>query len=188
MTLLAYLSHPIGPGNGHAMVQKQDNIANASEWLRFLVETTRWAVVCPWFPYLASLGTESHRPRGLMDQLFVLERCDLLVLCGGWVSPHMRMEHARALRHGIPIVDLTDFGDRPPRYGSEEFDRASPTITVRAVAAIQALPRRVWLPPLTQGDVSALQNARTALLDDPKFKDACELIHRIMLATGKNPR
>lgn len=184
MALIAYLSHPVGPGNGHGMVQKHDNIANASEWLRFLVETTRWAIVCPWFSYLAALGTELHRPRGLIDQLMILERCDILVLCGGWISPHMRLEHTRAIKHGIPILDLTNYGDRPPRAGSQEFERAGPVLILRAAESINAIARRVWLPPLTTTEVQLLRTARNTLREKPENDEAAELIRRIIIATG----
>lgn len=184
MALIAYLSHPVGPGNGHGLVQKQDNIANASEWLRFLVESTRWAIVCPWFSYIAALGSELHRPRGLIDQLMILERCDLLVLCGGWLSPHMRLEHSRAIKHGIPILDLTDYGERPPDRGSSEYERAGYILTSRANTAIASIARRVWLPPLTVLEIQALRLARNVLREDPTYDEASELLRKIITAAG----
>lgn len=187
MTLIAYLSHPVGPGNGHGMVQKHDNIAKASEWIGYLVEATHWPIVCPWFAYLAALGTELKRPRGLIDQLMILERCDLLVLCGGWISPHMRLEHSRAVKHGIPILDLTDFGEYPPRYGTESFDKSTTVVASRAAAAINSIPRRVWLPPLSLTEVQTLRLARNALREDPKHDEASELLRRIITAAGYAP-
>jgi hypothetical protein len=110
---LAYLSHSIGFGNGAETVRRYDNIANAGEWLVFLVDHTGWMVVMPWHTNAVFLR-ELHRPRAMADQLRVVKRCDVLVLCGGAISPHMQHEIRQARRNQVAIVDLTDLGWKPP--------------------------------------------------------------------------
>lgn len=107
---LAYVSHPIGYGD-----EAQRNMTNASAWIRFLVEHTRWALACPWFAYRVILPVELQG-RALVDQVTILQRCDLLVICGGAVSPHMEHELTAARRRDIPVVDLTGYGVEPPSW------------------------------------------------------------------------
>ena len=116
MPLVAYLSHPIGPlGPFEALVERGDNLENAGRWLRFLIEHSRWAIMCPWLAYTTAIGSSLYGPRALMDQLSLLERCDVLVQVGGWESPHMQIEGNQARRLGIPVINLTQFGIRERR-------------------------------------------------------------------------
>src|SRR5262245_30980135 len=114
MSFVVYLSHPIGEGDGADAERRADNIANATEWVKFFIDNTRWIMLCPWFIYTITHGGAIHAPRRLIDQITALERCDLLVLVGGFISPHMKYEMQAAKRLGIPIVDLTTFGVSPP--------------------------------------------------------------------------
>lgn len=159
MRFLAYLSHPIGIGNGGDLVHRQDNIANAAAWLRFLVQHTRWAICVPWYPYIVALDGETHKPRGLVDNITVLERCDVLVQVGGQISTHMEFECEQALGRRIPVVNLTDFGFTPP------WNTPTPEITKiladRAAAALAAVPRVPWMPQLTSDEQVAVKAMMT---------------------------
>lgn len=180
MTLISYLSHPIGEGETADDVQRADNIANAGDWVRFFIDTTRWVILCPWYVYAITHGSAIHAPRRLIDQLAALERCDLLVQVGGIISPHMTLEAMSAKRLGIPIVDLTTFGVLPPLPN----DDAVQVILARAARALTKSPRRVWMPLLTQPDIDRLREARHALyvhMPDEHDK-AVALIDRIIAA------
>ncbi len=118
MEVVAYLTHPIGEADVGYGQQRGDNLANAMEWLRFLVETTQWVICCPWFVYLTAVSEAFHRSRTLRDQIILMDRCDLIVLTGGILTPHMRIEidHAEKKISGptIPVVDLLHLGRKPP--------------------------------------------------------------------------
>lgn len=117
MTTVAYLTHPIGERDAGFGADRGDNVAAASEWFRFLKDTTRWAICCPWFAYLAAVDSDFYRRSWITDQCEILSRCDVLVLVGGYVSPHMRIEadHARNRHAGaIPVLDLIDLGRLAP--------------------------------------------------------------------------
>ncbi len=142
--VVAYLSHSLGSSNGKDTIHRHDNIANAGEWLQFLVDATSWIVLMPWYPYAIVLR-ELHRPRAFADQLRVLKRCDVLVLCGGVISPHMRFEITEAKRRQVAIVDLTDFGFHPPEdtaaAGAVLDQRLEDAVTI-AKADTKGRPRR----------------------------------------------
>ena len=114
MPTVAYLSHHLGVVDDGGPESRQDNVFNAIEWYEFLHEVTPWVVVMPWYPSVVALR-EIFRPRAVAGQLVVLSRCDLLVLVGGVVSDHMRLEVKRAGAERIAVVDLTDLGRSPPR-------------------------------------------------------------------------
>jgi hypothetical protein len=117
--------------------------------------------------------------RRTVDTQAIQSRCDMLVLTGGVVSPHMR-EHVRKARQlGQPIVDLTPFGVRPPSPNEDDAIRIQ-QIVKRAVVT---RPRRVWMPLLTQDDFKVLQSARHALYSTPGGYDVeVELLDRIISA------
>lgn len=159
--LVAYLAHPVGSGGTVAELEaRQQNIANTCAWLRFLVDNTPFSVSVPWLPYVQTLDESTYRERGIADDLAGLERCDLVILCGGRVSPGMAAERDHAAKLGIPVVDLTSFGYRPPA-SAEDCARA--VIAFRAGRASSAKPRRVWLPPLALDDVGELKGNRVIL-------------------------
>lgn len=161
MKLLAYMSHPIGVGNGDDMVHRQDNIANAAAWIRFLVTNTRWAISCPWYPYVVALDGERHRPRGLVDNIASLRRCDLLLQVGGNVSPHMRSERDAAMAFRVPVVDLTDLGYQPPWSMPE--GEVIHMLSRRASDAVTAGPRAAWMTALTHDQEHAVRDHVKAL-------------------------
>jgi len=117
--LIGYLTHPLGPKDDIGeMIRRQDNISNAVDWFRFLVEVTPWAIDAPWLGYLIAIDEEAWKKRALMDQQAILRRCDFVIACGHTVERglrgHMRgdVEHARN-RH-IPVVDCAELGRSPP--------------------------------------------------------------------------
>lgn len=156
--LLAYLAHPLGPGSSpEDLARRQDNVAGALAWLQWLVDHTSWAVVAPWLPYVQRLPEETYRERGIEDDLAVLERCDVVVLVGGIVSPGMTKELATAKENGIAHVDLTSWGPTPPTLPIES-GRA--VVALREYNAFRARARRVWLPPISKENLDALRALR----------------------------
>lgn len=114
MVTVAYLTHPIGEADANHGQARGTNLANAMDWLKFLVETTRWVICCPWFVYIAAVDGEFHRSRTLRDQILLLDRCDIVVLTGGIMTPHMVIETTHAQRKPLPIIDLLYLGQSPP--------------------------------------------------------------------------
>ena len=117
MKVVAYLTHPLGPKDMDPS-GRADNVANAIAWIRWIIQNTSWSVNACWLPHIIAIDDELHRPRALVDQMAQMVRCDALVLVGGMVSPHMRVEHEFAKSRGIPIVDLTGLGRHPPARGA----------------------------------------------------------------------
>lgn len=176
--LVVYLSHPLGEEDSS---DRGDNISNALEWFRFFVGHTRWALTAPWYPYAIALRETIYGERQLVDQLRIMERCDILVLCGGWISPHMHEEIKRAHRLGIPVLDLTMMGVRPPDDNTEDVAQL---IVHRARRTIVGRPRRVWIPLLTIYDVEALKDARHSLYSHMpgEHEAAVRIVDRIISA------
>lgn len=179
MTHVAYLSHPIGDADDYAL--RGDNVANAGRWLNFLIDHTRWAVLCPWLAYSNAMPGTLYGPRALTDQIMLLERCDFLVQVGGSISPHMEIERNHAVRHEIPIVNLTQYGDQPSTRQVVR-DTIAKALREQAETVRMMMRRRVWLPPLAVEDIAALRSAEVALRSDPFADDARSLIHRIVNA------
>lgn len=157
MGLVAYLAHPIGELDDFERVG--DNFANAMDWVRFFADSTNWAIIAPWHLYSISIGASIYGPRRLADQLAVLDRADILILCGGYVSPHMHAEIRRAHRNGTPVLDLSMLGVTPPAKDED----AATLVLARAHRVVVTRPRRVWLPLLTTYDIESLKDARHAL-------------------------
>lgn len=190
--LVAYLAHPVGPGSTVAELEaRQRNIANTHAWLRFLVDHTDFAISVPWLPYVQTLEELTYRERGIADDLAGLERCDLVILCGGQVSAGMAKERELAIKLGMPVVDLTSFGYHPPALDEE---RARAVIAFRANRATSARPRRVWLPPLTPARVENLKIASAIVRSsgtehEPAFivDDAIATLAEIIAAAEARP-
>lgn len=183
MASIVYLSHPLGSSQNDEVVQHYDNISNAGEWLGFLIEHTRWAVMCPWLAYLRASGfRDLHRPRALVDQIRMLERSDLVIQVGGWKSPHMLIEERHALRNDMPVLDLTSFGYVPSK-NEHELDKTIKYLRDQGAAIVKSSkPRRVWLPPLQKEDIDALRAAQLVLRADPFSQEAALAIERIVQA------
>ena len=116
MKVVAYLTHPLGPKDADQS-GRANNVANAVAWVRWIIESTTWAINASWLTHVIAIDDEIHRPRALVDQMAQLVRCDALILVGGWMSPHMRVEHQFAMKRRIPIVDLVSLGYSPPYAG-----------------------------------------------------------------------
>lgn len=117
MKVVAYLTHPLGPKDLDPTV-RADNVANAVDWVRWVMENTSWSVNACWLAHVIAIDDEIHQPRVLVDQMAQLIRCDALILVGGEVSPHMRVQHEFAKKRNIPIVDATMLGRHPPTRGA----------------------------------------------------------------------
>lgn len=152
---VGYLAHPVGPSRtSEEQEARSANIRNALGWLRFLVDHTPWSISAPWLPYVMTLEEEIYRDRGIADDLAGLERCDLVVLCGGRISPGMEAEAAFARKKSIPVVDLTSLG-----YKAPSTDQASAFVAYRTGKAFAHRPRRVWIDPLSDEGIESLRVA-----------------------------
>ena len=103
------------------IIKRQENIENAGRWIRWLIENTHLVVLVPWWPLIAVVDDERHRSRLMVDQVYMITRCsDLLIQCGGHVSPHMQDHERVGRRRKIPvaIANLTQFGRMPPQRGA----------------------------------------------------------------------
>ena len=160
MAMLAYVAHPIGDGEAADDERRGDNIANAGDWIRFFTDITRWTCLAPWHTWAITHGESIYAPRRLMDQISALERCDLLVMVGGFVSPHMNYELQAAKRAGIPVADLTLFVVSPPEQTDED---AVTSILARVKRSINRVPRRVWLPLFTERDIYEMKELTHAV-------------------------
>lgn len=111
---VALLSHPLGERDADWGMKRGDNLANAMDWFRFLKDTLGWAICYPAMAYLAAVDDVFHRPSMITDIIEIMGKCDVLVVCGGRASPHMRIEldHARRRSPPLPILDLVDLGYR----------------------------------------------------------------------------
>lgn len=160
MGIVAYLDHPLGERDAGGGVSRPDNISNAGEWIRFLIDVTRWTIVAPWHTWAITVGEGQYDQRRFMDSLNALERSDLLIHAGGFIAPHMKYTGGYAKRYGIPLLDLTSVGVGPP---DPHDDDAVQVILARARRVILARPRRVWMPLLTQENIDSLIKLRHAV-------------------------
>lgn len=156
--LVAYIAHPMG--DEHSLSERGDQTANALAWFKFFINVTQWALTAPVQLYSMALSEMLYNSRRLVDQLHILERCDILILCGGYISTEMHEEIDRAQRMGIPVLDLTMEGIKPPLSTDES---SALRITLRAKRVVVSRPRRVWLPLLTIHDIESLRDARHSL-------------------------
>lgn len=106
---VAYMAHPIGRGD-----QRKENITRALRWQRYLVVATPYAICTPWLPYVLTLEEETHRERGVADDLEIARRCDRIILCGGRLSDGMRREEDLFKSLGKPVEDMLHLGEEPP--------------------------------------------------------------------------
>ena len=175
-----YIDHPIGELNGNGN-DRGDHFAGATEWLRFLAETTQWHLCVPWWPLVIALSDVDKKMSGrvVVDTNAVQERCDMLALTGGIVSPHMRGHARKARQWGQPTIDLTPFGVLPPPVSEEEALR----VVEATKSAIASRPRRVWMPLMSGSDMKTLQRARHGLYIFPEaYDDEVALLDRIISA------
>lgn len=119
MSVIAYMTHPLGERDAGHGITRGDNVSNAMSWFRFLVMTTPWAINAPWFPYLASVDDVWHSSKSFKHQLTFILRSDVLIAVGGNISAHMefQMEYAcmqRSRTKPVPVLSLVEFGVVPP--------------------------------------------------------------------------
>lgn len=115
MPVVAYLTSQLGESDTPDLaITHSDNMANSIAWFRFLVMATRWAIMMPAFAYLVAIPESTGRPRSIADRAVMLGLCNVLVMCGPEISPHMRIEQRLAKAQSIPVLDLTDMGAVPP--------------------------------------------------------------------------
>lgn len=117
---VAYLSHPLGEADADWGAGRGDNIANAIDWFRFLRLVTRWAICYPAMAYCAA-DSSLQRPSGITGQVEIMSICDVLILTGGKLNPHMRIELARAHTLRKPMLDLLYLGRVPPWEDRDEI-------------------------------------------------------------------
>lgn len=181
--LVGYLAHPF---HATTLDERQNNIASVLSWIRFLVDNTTWSISCPWLPYVMTLEESVYRDRGVDDNLAVILRCDLVVLTGGRISNGMETERLCAIEHGIPVVDLTSLGSRPPEEKYAENARA--VIALRAGNAFARGPRRVWMPPIAKPQLESLRALRLAAgPHSAALPDAVDLLSKIIAAAEVRP-
>jgi hypothetical protein len=114
--LVAYLAHPLGDNHlPDLAVEHGDNMAGSQDWFCFLIAATPWAIECSWREYRSALNQSFYGGRTVVDQRVILRRCNLLVLAGGKIAPHMTQlcRFAREVPP-IPVLDLSYLGTHPP--------------------------------------------------------------------------
>jgi hypothetical protein len=112
---IVYVAHPLGDGPDRAR-----NLLNAARWCAYFAARHTVAPAAPWI-VLASIWDESRRHLGLRIDLAIVARCDELWMCGGRVSPGMKLEADHARQHGIPVRDFTAIGYDPPSDCDHKF-------------------------------------------------------------------
>lgn len=108
----AYITHPLGEKhNGH---HRQNHLANALTWFRWIFDVTGWPTEAPWITYAMTVDEEILRPK-VLAHVAILQSCaNVIIACGGQISPHMEQDRLRAERRKIPWVDLSILGYEPP--------------------------------------------------------------------------
>jgi hypothetical protein len=138
---VVYLTHQLGDKLEMDVGERGNNVANACAWVRWLVENTKWSINAAWLTNIMAMDDEFLRPRILMDQLVQLARSDAMIMVGGVISPHMRVEHTIATRRNIPIIDATELGRYPPVRGATPPDGTkewTPWLLARSTGPIVA--------------------------------------------------
>jgi hypothetical protein len=117
--VVAYLTHPLTPRDPRDITARGNNVAMAVEWVRWASAHTNWAISAPWLvDVMAGHDDELRRPRALVDQMAHLVRCDVLILVGGEITVNMMVQYEFAKKRGMPIVDATVLGRKPPDEGT----------------------------------------------------------------------
>jgi hypothetical protein len=116
MSIVAYLGHALGEKD---LVDAWDdsqgtNVSNSLDWLKFLRAATDWVVCYPTIAFVAALAESAHQPRSFTDRIQIMLRCDLYVLTGGKLAPHMVYEADTARRKPMAVMDLLYLGKFPP--------------------------------------------------------------------------
>lgn len=111
MMTVAYVAHPVGQEPARAA-----NLIRLRRWMAWLIpQHPNFALVAPWALYCDVLDeTPENRARGIRDDLWVLYRCDAIILVGGVMSPGMAKEHDIALCEGKRTINYLHLGAEPP--------------------------------------------------------------------------
>ena len=155
-----------------------NNIADAHEWLRFLVAsvTPRIAILAPAIPYASS---QVDAASIIAMTAMVIPRCDLMVDINAF-SGHMGLMHNVANLHGVPAVNLTRWRRRPP-WGD---DAAIREINDEFGSALPAKYRSIRVTMSAQ-DIMALREAEEKLVTDPDNMAAVQVIRDILTAAAR---
>lgn len=110
MTTAIYLCHPLGVGS-----DRPSNLKKAAAWGSWIIRTFGVPVIADWI-WISQLWEETpaNRELGLRIDCELVRIASEVWLVGGRVSPGMRIERNAADRAGLPIIDLTEFGEEPP--------------------------------------------------------------------------
>lgn len=101
MKTLVYLAHPV---RGYS---KLDLVSSITTWLAQLIPRfPDHAFQAPWLLYVLALddGNQTHRERGLEDDIEWLLRCDQVWLLGDVVSDGMALEAEHARINAMPVL------------------------------------------------------------------------------------
>lgn len=126
---IAYLAHPVGERHFIDDVARYaQNIAAAHEWIAFLVAAIPGLTIeCSWIALNTAFDPRFYGGRLVTSAHELLQVCHVLVLVGVRISPHMQqlVDWGRAVK--LPVLDLTDLGERAPldRDGAAARDIAA---------------------------------------------------------------
>ena len=118
--MIAYLAHPVGGTDGHAMVEQAQNVSNGGRWWKFITLHTSWSVMIPWSPHYVY---GDSRIRAIDDQVEILDACGVLILTGEYIAGYMEILRERAYLRQMPILNLIDLGDEVPEWLSNSEGR-----------------------------------------------------------------
>jgi hypothetical protein len=100
MRTLVYIAHPV---SGLTRAELTESV---SAWLAQLIgDYPEHAFCVSWLPYVLALddGNQTHRERGMRDDLECLSRCDEIWLLGPRISSGMLDEAHFAVLHDMPV-------------------------------------------------------------------------------------
>lgn len=98
------------PAAGVTAAEHLENLARAKRWFAWIAEGGN-AVIADWIIYCEVWNDfdPCHRERGFA----LIRRCDEYWMVGGRVSSGMARGRAVAEAAGVPVVDMTPYGEEP---------------------------------------------------------------------------
>lgn len=120
---LFYVAAPVGTGP-----RRRLNLESVRLWFSALIVSVPCvAFAIPWLPYVELLDEDTHRDRGIRDDLTALRRCDGVVACPGpfdraVMSPGMITEWDLAASIRLRQVSLMDL--QFPAYAATQREIA----------------------------------------------------------------
>lgn len=113
----AYIDHPLGERHGRWFIDRQNNVALAMEFAAFWWSVTRrdhWVIKIPFVTNLMiadllvrPVDEDSIRKEHLAAQWAEMDRSDVVLACGSFVSPHMKEGRDRCERRRQAWCDCT---------------------------------------------------------------------------------